>query len=78
MSEYENVLMDCFLQTGIFSLYITLIDGLLLHKMLTHELESHRLFVDYCDAFYQLFGLSIRRHPFTAEDPLVSKWCTFL
>ncbi len=24
--------------------------------------------VDYCDVF-------IRRHPFTAEDPLVSKWC---
>ncbi len=24
---------------------------------------------------YQLYGLSFRRHPFTAEDPLVSKWC---
>ncbi len=24
--------------------------------------------------FYQLFGLSFWRHPFTAEDPLVSKW----
>ncbi len=24
--------------------------------------------------FYQLFGLSYWRHPFTAEDPLVSKW----
>ncbi len=24
---------------------------------------------------YQLFGLSFWRHPFTAEDPLVSKWC---
>ncbi len=23
---------------------------------------------------YQLFGLSFWRHPFTAEDPLVSKW----
>ncbi len=34
--------------------------------------------VDYC--FYQLFGLSFWRHPFTAEDPLLSKWCsaTFL
>ncbi len=29
--------------------------------------------VDYC-GFYQLFGLSFWRHPFTAEDPLVSKW----
>ncbi len=30
--------------------------------------------------FYQLFGLSFWRHPFTTEDPLVSKWCnaTFL
>ncbi len=30
--------------------------------------------------FYQLFGLSFWRHPFTAEDPLMSKWrnATFL
>ncbi len=30
--------------------------------------------------FYQLSGLSFWRHPFTAEDPSVSKWCntTFL
>ncbi len=30
--------------------------------------------------FNQLFGLSFWRHPFTADDPLVSKWCnaTFL
>ncbi len=30
--------------------------------------------------FDQLFGLSFWRHPFTAEDQLVSKWCkaTFL
>ncbi len=30
--------------------------------------------------FYQLFGLSFWRHPFTAEDPMVSKWfkATFL
>ncbi len=25
--------------------------------------------------FYQLFGLSFWRHSYTAEDPLVSKWC---
>ncbi len=25
--------------------------------------------------FDQLFGLSFWRHPFTPEDPLVSKWC---
>ncbi len=24
--------------------------------------------------FYQMFGLSFWRHPFTAEDPLMSKW----
>ncbi len=31
-------------------------------------------------SIYQLFGLSFWRHPFTAKDPLVSKWCnvTFL
>ncbi len=30
--------------------------------------------------FYQMFGLSFWRHPFTAEHPLLSKWCkaTFL
>ncbi len=30
--------------------------------------------------FYQLFGLSFWRHPFTADDPLLSKWwsATFL
>ncbi len=27
--------------------------------------------------FYQLFGLSFWRHPFTAEHPLVSKWCNY-
>ncbi len=31
--------------------------------------------VEYCDVFYQLFGLSFWRHPFTAEDLLMSKWC---
>ncbi len=25
--------------------------------------------------FYQLFGHLFWRHPFTAEDPLLSKWC---
>ncbi len=33
--------------------------------------------LDWCEllwCFYQLFGLSFWRHPFTAEDPLVSKW----
>ncbi len=50
--------------------------GFLLHKMLIDGLEWCVLL--WC--FYQLFGLSFWRHPFTAEDPLVSKWCnaTFL
>ncbi len=35
--------------------------------------------VDYCDVFISCFDL-FWRHPFTAEDPLVSNWCnaTFL
>ncbi len=51
----------CFLQTCSFWLHKTLIDRL-----------------EWCGllwCFYQLFGLSFWRHPFTAEDPLVSKWC---
>ncbi len=44
--------------------------------MLTDGLEWCGLL--WC--FYQLFGLWFWRHPFTAEHPLVSKWCnvTFL
>ncbi len=59
----------CFLQTCSFSRHKTLTDGL-----------ECGLLVDYYWCFYQLFGLSFWRHPFTAEDPLVSKWCnaTFL
>ncbi len=36
--------------------------------------------VDYLWCFYQLFGLSFWRHPFTAEHPLLRHWCrdTFL
>ncbi len=41
-----------------------------LHKMLIDGLEWCGL--RWC--FYQLFGLSFWRHPFTAEDPLVNKW----
>ncbi len=44
--------------------------------MLTDRLEWCWLL--WC--FYQLFGLSFWRHPFTAEHALVSEWCnaTFL
>ncbi len=46
----------------------------------THSFSLHRVLfggLDSCGllwCFYQLFGLSFWRHPFTAEDPLVSKW----
>ncbi len=57
-------MMDLFLTNTHFSLL----------EMLTDGLESCGLL--WC--FYQLFGCW--RHPFTAEHPLVSKWCndTFL
>ncbi len=59
----------CFLQTRSFSL----------HKTVTDGLEWCGLLVDYCDVFISCLD-SFWRHPFTAEDPLVSKWCnaTFL
>ncbi len=41
-----------------------------LHKIKIDGLESCGLL--WC--FYLLFGLSFWRHPFTAEDPLLSKW----
>ncbi len=37
-----------------------------------HFLRYELSRVDYCD---QLFGLLFWWHPFTAEDPLVNKWC---
>ncbi len=38
------------------------------YKMLIDEMEPL-----WC--FYQLFELSFWRHPFTAEDPFMIKWC---
>ncbi len=52
----------CFLQTHRFSPPKMLTDGL----WITYGLLR---------CFYQLFGLSFWRHPFTTEDPLVSNWC---
>ncbi len=54
----------CFLQTRSFSLYKSLIDGL----------ETYGLLVDYCDAFISCVDSHSDWHPFTAEDPFVSKW----
>ncbi len=41
-----------------------------------HELMFQRVvgYLWIIVMFYQLFRLSFWRHPFTAEDPLVSKW----
>ncbi len=58
-------MMICFIQTRSF----------LLHKMLIDGLEWCGVLVGYRDVFNQLFGLSFWRHPFTAEDPLLGKWC---
>ncbi len=54
-------MMDLFITNISFSLYKMLIDGL----------KSCELLL----CFYQQFGLLFWWHPFTAEDPLVSKWC---
>ncbi len=59
-----------------------LIDGFVYYK--SRNFTRHYLMdLEFCGllrCFYQPFGLSFWRHPFTAEDPLVSKRCnaTFL
>ncbi len=45
-----------------------------MHKILIDVLESCLVFVDYCDVFSSCLH-SFWRHPFTAEDTLMSKWC---
>ncbi len=46
-----------------------------------HSFSLHKMLIDWLEwwgllrCIYQLFRLSFWRHPFTAEDPLVSKWC---
>ncbi len=42
----------------------------------THSFLLHKALIDgrVMWYFYQLFELSFWRHPFTAEDQLVSKW----
>ncbi len=62
----------CFIQIHIFSLHKTLTDGLIDVNWLTGVVW---ITCGLLWCFYQLFGLSFWRHPFTAEDPLMSKWC---
>ncbi len=65
--------MDLFLRNS-FSFNKTLFEWTGVVRITCHLL----LGLWWC--FYQLFGLSFWRHPFTAEDPFMSKWCnaTFL
>ncbi len=42
-----------------------------LHKKWIDRMDSCGLLVGFCQIFEFLFW----RHPFTTEDPLVSKWC---
>ncbi len=55
-----------------FGLELFFYTNFLLHKKFIDGLESCCGLL-WC--FYQLFGLSFWRHPFTSEYPLVSKWC---
>ncbi len=54
--------------------------NILIHLFLTNEQLFTSQDVNWLTwsgflwCFYQLFGLSFWRHPFTAEHPLVSKW----
>ncbi len=63
----NNTLKLKFLNDGFGYYKHTFIDGL--------EWCGLHNSMDLLWCFYQLFGLSFWRHPFTAEDPLVSKWC---
>ncbi len=47
-------------------------------KMLIDGIDGRVDYLWIIVMFYQLFELSFWRHPFTAEDTLVSKWCNFL
>jgi len=59
--EVRNVLMmDLFLTNTAF-----------IHKTLIDKLEWCGSLLGYFNSFYQLFGLSFWRQPFTAEDTLV-------
>ncbi len=47
---------------------------LILHPM-TPVIDGLKTACGLLWCFYQLFGFSFWQHPFTAEDPFVSKWC---
>ncbi len=53
-------------------------DGFVSYKHTSLHFTRHYDGLEWCVllwSFYQLFGLLFWRYPFTAEDPLVSKWC---
>ncbi len=58
--------------------YFGLNDVFVYYKHAAFHFTRHTLMdwrcVDYCYVFISCFGLSFWRHPFTAKDPLVSKW----
>ncbi len=60
--------MDSDVLLGVKDGFVLQVRSFSLHKMLINEMEPL-----WC--FYQLFELSFWRHPFTAEDPFVIKWC---
>ncbi len=71
-------IMDCILARR---------DDLKLNALMYLFLKNTQLFTSYYinywtgvwiigyGGFYHLFGHSFWRHPFTLDDPLVSKWC---
>ncbi len=64
----------CFLQTHSFSLHKMLTDGLEWCGLLI-IIVMDLLIITFCDVFISCFVLSFWWYPFTAEDPLVNKWC---
>ncbi len=60
--------MDWYFGQKHYKYIMVITNSVLLHKMLTDGLEWCGLRVDYCDVFYQMFGLPFWRHPFTVNN----------
>ncbi len=65
--ECKNILIDLFLTN--MHLFFVQDDN--------DGQESYELLVDYCDVFIRYLD-SNPDGPFTADDPLVKKWCIFI